>query len=1014
MSSDENSYDSTNDVGPEEKRSKHSSGSHHKKSKKHKKHKKSNKSDKSHKKHKKSKKRHRHHSHSSETGSDDESMMEKRKSGAINEKFTEIMKKANKDKNCALRVEHDVKTNKFLITKPNIQTDPCSLVDEITKTIQTKVLPVMEVVSSGSESEVPADVASPDLAIIEDDLNLDELMKQKALLQARLGAYMSDTEGDGSRSGSLAKRILPESESSQQKLQPSAGVDMIKKVESKSSTTSATSKNNLNNISKDKNTTENDIILLDDSSGGNNTPVEQHLASRERSRKVRHSSERDRDRRSGRGRKSMTPPPVIREKISGRRSSREFRDHQQRHSYSERHGRSNRSRSRSTGRRVDSHDRRHHADIEEDRNRQRHREHYDQNRQKEDLRQEINRDKLRERDTSRDRDHKGRDDRSRAAERSIGSSNNRSQERGRDRDRNRERERWMRERSHSRSKAESDRKRERERERERQRSGRERNERNDTKDRERDRYRGSLSEGQKVQQKESSSDEEVDININIDEDEDDEEKIIEMRRKQREELLKKLASSKQTDAPAAPGQSTSSSSSVTNSQHDSDKRKNSYNSDKRDRSNTSPPNKQRRSRTRSPLTSESSRHPTEHNDGSSEDKGENNNNKTNNTNKDKEKRPEWDMFADQDVDSNFDSPGTIVQNKNIADNPALTDNWDDAEGYYRVRIGEVLDGRYVVSGYTGQGVFSNVVRARDQARGNANVAVKIIRNNEIMHKTGLRELEILKKLNDADPDDRFHCLRLYRHFFHKQHLCMVFEPLAMNLREVLKKYGKNVGLHIKAVRSYTQQLFLALKLLKKTGILHADIKPDNILVNENNLILKLCDFGSASTINDNEITPYLISRFYRAPEIILGIPYDYGIDMWSAGCTIYELYTGKILFSGKSNNQMLKYFMDLKGKIPNRIIRKGQFKDQHFDQSCNFLYHEIDKVTEREKIVVMPVIKASRNLQQELIADQNLPDDQHRKVTQLKDLLDNMFALDPSKRISLNQALTHPFIQEKM
>lgn len=68
----------------------------------------------------------------------------------------------------------------------------------------------------------------------------------------------------------------------------------------------------------------------------------------------------------------------------------------------------------------------------------------------------------------------------------------------------------------------------------------------------------------------------------------------------------------------------------------------------------------------------------------------------------------------------------------MAENPSLTDNWDDAEGYYRVRIGEVLDNRYVVNGYTGQGVFSNVIRARDQARGNANVAVKIIRNNEIM------------------------------------------------------------------------------------------------------------------------------------------------------------------------------------------------------------------------------------------------------------------------------------------
>lgn len=189
---------------------------------------------------------------------------------------------------------------------------------------------------------------------------------------------------------------------------------------------------------------------------------------------------------------------------------------------------------------------------------------------------------------------------------------------------------------------------------------------------------------------------------------------------------------------------------------------------------------------------------------------------------------------------------------------------------------------------------------------------------------------------------------------------MVFEPLSMNLREVLKKYGKNVGLHIKAVRSYTQQLFLALKLLKKTGILHADIKPDNILVNESNLILKLCDFGSASHISDNEITPYLVSRFYRAPEIILGMQYDYGIDMWSAGCTIYELYTGKILFSGKSNNQMLKFFMDLKGKIPNKIIRKGQFKDQHFDQNCNFLSHEIDKLTERVSFIFVFVLSIAR------------------------------------------------------
>nr|XP_020473166.1 serine/threonine-protein kinase PRP4 homolog [Monopterus albus] len=369
-----------------------------------------------------------------------------------------------------------------------------------------------------------------------------------------------------------------------------------------------------------------------------------------------------------------------------------------------------------------------------------------------------------------------------------------------------------------------------------------------------------------------------------------------------------------------------------------------------------------------------------------------------------------DMFA-ADFSARMRAAGV---GKDFKENPNLRDNWTDAEGYYRVNIGETLDKRYDVYGYTGQGVFSNVIRARDTARAGQEVAVKIIRNNELMQKTGLKELEFLKKLNDADPDDKFHCLRLFRHFYHKQHLCLVFEPLSMNLREVLKKYGKDVGLHIKAVRSYSQQLFLALKLLKRCNILHADIKPDNILVNESKTILKLCDFGSASHVADNDITPYLVSRFYRAPEIIIGKPYDYGIDMWSVGCTLYELYTGKILFPGSSNNHMLKLAMDLKGKMPNKMIRKGLFKDQHFDQNLNFLYIEVDKVTEREKVTVMSTINPTKDLLADMIGGQRLPEDQRKKVMQLKDLLDGTLMLDPAKRISINQALQHPFIQEKI
>ncbi|XP_066250833.1 uncharacterized protein Prp4k [Euwallacea similis] len=537
---------------------------------------------------------------------------------------------------------------------------------------------------------------------------------------------------------------------------------------------------------------------------------------------------------------------------------------------------------------------------------------------------------------------------------------------------------------------------ERRRESDRQGHGKDRRhqEKRHKKVKEQDKFKDSLSEGQ-IKSKDDSSDSDVQIELDISIDDEDEDSIIEKRRKEREELLKRLGA----DAEDSNTNSSMPSSPVLEEKHGTalSERKLSLDAKEDKTADEESVGLENESLTPPLLPSMKPKEPEKE-----FGKGI--------------KKAEWDMFSEQDVfKNNFSSPSAIVKAKGIgAENPALTDNWDDAEGYYRVRIGEILDTRYMVYGYTGQGVFSNVVRARDQARGNQDVAVKIIRNNEVMHKTGLKELEILKKLNDADPEDKMHCLRLIRHFFHKQHLCMVFEPLAMNLREVLKKYGKNVGLHIKAVRSYTQQLLLALKLLKKTGILHADIKPDNILVNDSKLVLKLCDFGSASKINENEITPYLVSRFYRAPEIILGMPYDYAIDMWSAACTIYELYAGRILFSGKSNNQMLKFFMDLKGKFPNKVIRRGFFKEQHFDSNCNFLYHEIDKVTEREKIVVMSVVKVNRDLQSELVAGQALPPDQLKKVTQLKDLLEKALAIDPAKRISLNNALTHPFIQDKI
>ncbi|KAI9276600.1 kinase-like domain-containing protein [Sporodiniella umbellata] len=371
-----------------------------------------------------------------------------------------------------------------------------------------------------------------------------------------------------------------------------------------------------------------------------------------------------------------------------------------------------------------------------------------------------------------------------------------------------------------------------------------------------------------------------------------------------------------------------------------------------------------------------------------------------------------DMFATAtDIKTGHNA---LLSNMVAATNPSLTDNWDDAEGYYSTRIGETLDGRYVVLANLGRGVFSSVVRAKDQDT-DEEVAIKLIRNNETMYKAGQKELTFLKKLMEADPDNRKHVIRLKRHFEHRNHLCLVFETLSMNLRDILKKYGKNIGISIKAVRAYAQQLFLSLSLLQKCNILHADIKPDNILVSESRNTLKLCDLGSASDASDNAITPYLVSRFYRAPEIMLGLNYDYGIDVWSVGCTLYELFTGKILFPGRNNNQMLRHIMELKGRFPNKLLRKAQFTSQHFDSDYVFLSYEIDKVSKNEIVKKITFIKPVRDVKSRIMAAcTSNSDEESRLIQAFIDLLDKCLILGPDKRLTPKEALMHPFITGKV
>ncbi|KPM37171.1 hypothetical protein AK830_g9385 [Neonectria ditissima] len=291
---------------------------------------------------------------------------------------------------------------------------------------------------------------------------------------------------------------------------------------------------------------------------------------------------------------------------------------------------------------------------------------------------------------------------------------------------------------------------------------------------------------------------------------------------------------------------------------------------------------------------------------------------------------------------------------------------DDKDGYYKIRIGEVLNGRYQIQAALGKGMFSGVARAVDITTKEL-VAIKMMRNNDALRKGGYTEIAILEKLNAADPEHRKHIVKFERAFDYNGHLCMVFENLSLNLREVLRKFGNNVGINLGATRTYAYQIFVALAHMRKCSIIHADLKPDNILVNESRNILKICDLGTAIDRSDaatahTEITPYLVSRFYRAPEIILGMPYDYAVDMWSIGCTLYELYTGKILFTGDSNNQMLKAIMEIRGKMTPKLFKRGQLAGVHFDEMGQFVSIERDKVLNKAATKRQPQSQSIRSL----------------------------------------------------
>ncbi|CAE7217303.1 hypothetical protein HRS9139_07813 [Pyrenophora teres f. teres] len=391
----------------------------------------------------------------------------------------------------------------------------------------------------------------------------------------------------------------------------------------------------------------------------------------------------------------------------------------------------------------------------------------------------------------------------------------------------------------------------------------------------------------------------------------------------------------------------------------------------------------------------------------------------------KKQKKEFDMFASDDEEEEEDvGAETSVVAKGTVLDEKLLDNWDDPEGYYKLISNELVDGgRYRMIKGLGRGVFANVAQA-EEINGDANpriVAIKMIRRNDLMRRASQKEMDFLRKVNEADPQDKRHIIRLLGSFDHKGHLCIVFEHMSKNLRDLLKEETNGHGLTLAAVRIYARQMFLGLQHLQDCQVIHLDLKPDNVLVSADKKTIKLADFGTAVDKRDViERTEYLVSRFYRAPEIILGMEVGYPVDMWAVGCTVYELWTGKILFTGRSNNQMIKSFMDCLGWPSEKLLKKGLVNNilDNFELGppLKFISREVDQFNKLSVRKIEQQKKINRDMKTRVHEAARNISNGGPTVSELNDLADLLSAslhMNVEKRISPKEALAHKFFAAK-
>ena len=278
----------------------------------------------------------------------------------------------------------------------------------------------------------------------------------------------------------------------------------------------------------------------------------------------------------------------------------------------------------------------------------------------------------------------------------------------------------------------------------------------------------------------------------------------------------------------------------------------------------------------------------------------------------------------------------------------------------------------------GEGTYGEVYEAIDTTN-NRRVAMKKMRienKDEGIPITALREMCILKHLRHDNV------VKLYEIIQDVDKIVLIFEYADMDLKMYVDK-EKGIK-DLKIIQQFTLQILNGLYYCNINRIIHRDLKPQNLLLITSEMKLKLCDFGLSRmfSLPMGKMTHEIITLWYRPPEVLLGIEnYTTKVDSWSIGCIMAEMITGKPLFPGDSEiGQLFKIFQIM--GTPNEESWPGITKLK--DYSINFPQWKPKKIKD-----LFP------NFDKDGL-----------------DLMEKFLQMDPDKRITIKDALNHPFLEK--